>query len=147
MGALHAGLSSVPVNFHLNAEEAAYILNDSGARLLFTGPENLARSVEAVAQLPNAIPIIVWRADGALSAGVESLESLLAAASDAEPVDDVPPRPNMLYTSGTTGFPKGVDLPPTMFAGGKNIAEHVAVLAANRFASLGVHLEIGRAHV
>ena len=43
MGALHAGLSSVPVNFHLNAEEAAYILNDSGARLLFTGPENLAQ--------------------------------------------------------------------------------------------------------
>ena len=143
MGALHAGLSSVPVNFHLNAEEAAYILNDSGTRLLFTGPENLARAVDAVAQLPKPIPVVVWRADGPLPAGVESLESLLAGSSDAEPTDDVPPRPNMLYTSGTTGFPKGVDLPPTMFAGGKNIAEHVAVLAANRFASLGVHLVVG----
>ncbi len=143
MGALHAGLSSVPVNFHLNAEEAAYILNDSGTRLLFTGPENLARAVDAVGQMPNRIPIIVWRADGETPPGVETLEALLAAASDAEPIDDVPPRPNMLYTSGTTGFPKGVDLPPTMFAGGKNIAEHIAVLATNRFASLGVHLVVG----
>lgn len=143
MGALHAGLSSVPVNFHLNAEEAAYILNDSGTRLLFTGPENLERAVDAVAQLPVPIPVVVWRAEGSLPAGVESLESLLAASSDAEPIDDVPPRPNMLYTSGTTGFPKGVDLPPTMFAGGKNIAEHIAVLATNRFASLGVHLVVG----
>ncbi|MEY2626526.1 MAG: hypothetical protein RJB08_285, partial [Actinomycetota bacterium] len=118
MAALHAGLSSVPVNFHLNAEEAAYILNDSGTRLLFTGPENLARAIEAVAQLSTPIPIVVWRASGALPTGVESFEALMASTSDAEPIDDVAPRPNMLYTSGTTGFPKGVDLPPTMFAGG-----------------------------
>src|SRR5687768_7173001 len=36
-----AGASTVPVNFHLTADEAAYILSDSGARVLFVGPENL----------------------------------------------------------------------------------------------------------
>jgi long-chain acyl-CoA synthetase len=74
MGALHAGLSSVPVNFHLNAEEAAYILNDSGTRLLFTGPENLERAVDAVAQLPVPIPVVVWRAEGSLPAGARRVE-------------------------------------------------------------------------
>ena len=37
--ALLAGASTVPVNFHLNADEVAYILADSGARVLFVGPE------------------------------------------------------------------------------------------------------------
>src|ERR1700687_532354 len=39
LGALLAGVSSVPVNFHLTAEEVAYILTDSGAGALFVGPE------------------------------------------------------------------------------------------------------------
>ena len=41
------------------------------------------------------------------------------------------PRPNLMYTSGTTGRPKGVELPPTMFAGGTTIAEHIEALAKN----------------
>src|SRR5262245_11202208 len=39
LGGLFAGASSVPANFHLNAEELAYILDDSGSSLLFVGPE------------------------------------------------------------------------------------------------------------
>lgn len=143
LGTLHAGGSSVPVNFHLNADEVAYILKDSDTRLVFTGPENLARAVDAVALLDRAIPVVCWRAQGSLPAGVESFEAFVAGASDAEPSSDVPPRPNLMYTSGTTGFPKGVELPPTMFAGGKNIEEHVAALKGNRLASLGVHLVVG----
>ena len=38
LGALLGGASSVPVNFHLTAEEAAYILEDSEAQILFVGP-------------------------------------------------------------------------------------------------------------
>ena len=49
----------------------------------------------------------------------------------------------MLYTSGTTGRPKGVDLPPTMFAGGTTITEHIEALAKNRFAQVGTHLVVG----
>src|SRR4051794_35672241 len=41
LAALLAGVSSVPVNFHLTAEEVAYILQDSGADTLFVGPETL----------------------------------------------------------------------------------------------------------
>ena len=39
LGGLVAGASVVPVNFHLTGEEVAYILSDSGARVLFVGPE------------------------------------------------------------------------------------------------------------
>ena len=48
-----------------------------------------------------------------------------------------------MYTSGTTGVPKGVDLAPSMFAGGTTITEHVAVLQRNGFAQFGAHLVVG----
>jgi long-chain acyl-CoA synthetase len=48
-----------------------------------------------------------------------------------------------MYTSGTTGRPKGVDLPPTMFAGGGTMTEHVAALGTSGFAPFGTHLVVG----
>ena len=56
---------------------------------------------------------------------------------------DAAPRPNLLYTSGTTGRPKGTELPPTMFAGGATIAEHLEGLKANPFARYRTHLVVG----
>ncbi len=82
-------------------------------------------------------------ADGEDADDVQSWEEWLAAASPAEPSADVEPRPNLMYTSGTTGRPKGVELPPTMFAGGGTITEHVAALGTSSFASFGTHLVVG----
>jgi long-chain acyl-CoA synthetase len=67
----------------------------------------------------------------------------LDAQSPAEPPGDIPPRPNLLYTSGTTGRPKGTELPPTMFAGGDTVAEHLDNLAASPMAEFGRHLVVG----
>ena len=47
LGGLVGGASVVPVNFHLTAEEVAYILEDSGTRMLFVGPETAERGIEA----------------------------------------------------------------------------------------------------
>ena len=47
LGGLVGGASVVPVNFHLTAEEVAYILEDSGTRMLFVGPETAERGTEA----------------------------------------------------------------------------------------------------
>jgi acyl-CoA synthetase (AMP-forming)/AMP-acid ligase II len=47
---LEAGISSVPVSFHLTPSEAAYILKDSGAVALFVGPETLEAGFAAAAE-------------------------------------------------------------------------------------------------
>ena len=140
LGALLAGASSVPVNFHLKPDEVAFILADSGARVLFIGPQTAATGLEAARQA--GVPeVIGWR----LGDEHEAIrwEQWLAAASAAEPSPDIEPRPNHMYTSGTTGRPKGVELPPTMFAGGGTMTEHVAALSKSALASVGTHLVVG----
>ncbi|MET0326438.1 MAG: AMP-binding protein [Ilumatobacteraceae bacterium] len=140
LGGLLAGVSTVPVNFHLKADEVAYILADSGAKVLFVGPGTVAAGVDAAAQI--GVPVVIgWGLAGV--PGVRSWEDWLAGSSNAEPSPDIEPLPNLMYTSGTTGRPKGVELPPTMFAGGRTMTEHVAALAQSGLAGLGTHLVVG----
>ena len=140
LGGLLAGASTVPVNFHLGVDEVAYILEDSKATVVFVGPDTVERGL-AAARAAGITLVIGWRCPP--DHGLVSFEAWLAASSAAEPPVDVAPRPNLMYTSGTTGRPKGVDLPPTMFAGGATIVDHVDALKSNRFAALGTHLVVG----
>lgn len=140
LGGLLAGASSVPVNFHLTAEEAEYIFSDSGAGVVFVGPETAERGLTA-ARAAGIGTVVGWNCDGV--DGVTPWSQWLAAGSNDDPSDDIIPRPNLLYTSGTTGRPKGTELPPTMFAGGGNMAEHLDALATGGFAVFGTHLVVG----
>jgi acyl-CoA synthetase (AMP-forming)/AMP-acid ligase II len=145
LGSLLGGASTVPVNFHLTAAEAAYILADSGTKVLFVGPETAATGL-AAAREAGVDTVVAWTAgddSAALPEGVTPFHEWLAAADDADPPSDVKPRPNLLYTSGTTGRPKGTELPPTMFAGGDTMAEHLAALRQARFVGYGPHLVVG----
>ncbi|MDP1819098.1 MAG: AMP-binding protein [Acidimicrobiales bacterium] len=126
LGAIGVGVSSVPVSFHLTEDELAYILKDSGSRLLLVGPETAPRGVAAAQQA--GITVVGWRCEG--QPGVEDWDAWLARADASEPPTDVPPRPFLHYTSGTTGLPKGTDTPPAMFAGGETLEEHFDNVAA-----------------
>ncbi len=140
LGGLIAGVSVVPVNFHLTAEEVAYILADADCRVLFVDASTWDRGVEA-ARMSSVERVIGWHSTQ--GADVESWEEWLACASGAEADESVSPQPNLLYTSGTTGRPKGTQLPPTMFAGGATVAEHLKNLAASPMAAWGKHLVVG----
>jgi long-chain acyl-CoA synthetase len=140
LGALLGGASSVPVNFHLTATEAAYILDDSDSRVVFVDPETAERGIEA-ARIAGVETVIGWRC--ARIDGVLDWEEWLSTASEHDPPGEVIPLPNLIYTSGSTGQPKGTELPPTMFAGGTTMSEHVARLAKNAFAQFGTHLVVG----
>ena len=117
LAGLHAGISSIPINFHLTAEEVAYILTDAGAGLLFVGPETAEVGVTAAA-LAGVPTVIGWRTD---QAGVAAWTAFLAGGADAEPPTGQPPRPYLHYTSGTTGRPKGAVTPPTMFPAAETV--------------------------
>jgi long-chain acyl-CoA synthetase len=96
LAAIHAGVWMTPVNWHLGADEVAYVLRDSGARVVFTDPEHEAT---ARAAAPEGVTVLV--------AGPE-LEAALAASRDEPMPLEGPAGGNMIYTSGTTGRPKGV---------------------------------------
>jgi long-chain acyl-CoA synthetase len=140
LGALLAGASTVPVNFHLTADEAAFILTDSEARVLFVDGHTVERGLVAAHQ-SGITTVVGWRCGGI--EGVIDWETWLSESS-TEPLSlDIVPLPNLLYTSGTTGQPKGTELPPTMFAGGGTMAGHIKALQAHRLAAFGTHLVVG----
>ena len=140
LGGLLGGASTVPVSFHLTAPETAYILEESDARILFVGPETAPRGVEAAHG--TGVETIVGWGEG-LPAGVVPWDQWMAAGPDTDPPGKVTPRPHLMFTSGTTGRPKGTDLPPTMFAGGATMTEHLEALKGNRYARYGTHLVVG----
>lgn len=103
-GFQRAGVHYVAISSRLTAPEVTYILHDSGARLLF-GSAYLAATLDAVAAAAPGIAQLRFDTRGELSA-----EAALAQMSTT-PIADERAGTDMLYSSGTTGKPKGVKLP------------------------------------
>ena len=111
--ALALGLVTVPLYVDDRPDNLAYCLNDSGAKLLVVeGEDHLRRLAEVRGRIPGVRRIVAVKAVGpAGDDGVRALSGWLPAAPATGGVD-VDPRSlaTIVYTSGTTGRPKGVML-------------------------------------
>ncbi|MBI5738247.1 acyl-CoA synthetase [Mycobacterium adipatum] len=101
--AMRSGLYVTAVNHHLSAPEAGYIVTDSGAQAFFVS----GALADLGRQVLDEIPADVARyAFGADIDGYRPYRELLDAV--VPPLTDQPRGADMLYSSGTTGRPKGI---------------------------------------
>ena len=100
LACLHTGVTAVPVNWRLTAPEMAYILADSGSKGVITEAAFAATVADAISQAGTEVPLRASVDAGA--AGFATLDELPAGEGD-DCSGGV-----LLYTSGTSGRPKGV---------------------------------------
>ena len=113
--AQRSGLYYTAISWRLQSEEVEYIVNNCGARLFITSS---ARK-EVVEALDGKLPAVEskYMLDGVID-GFASWEEAIAE-QPTTPIDDQAEGVAMLYSSGTTGYPKGVKrpLPDTPYGG------------------------------
>ena len=103
-GTGRCGLRLTPINWHLVGEEAGYIVDDCQARAFIADARFREMAQDAASRAPRAS---VRLAIGGKIEGFEAYDAALAPEDEGDPEKPVAGN-QMLYTSGTTGRPKGV---------------------------------------
>jgi long-chain acyl-CoA synthetase len=114
LAAAHAGWVVVPVNWHWVADELHHVMTDSGAKGLFVEAEYLPTAADALGRDGGdrcALRVVIGRDDASVvevdGVAFEPLTTWVSSSPTDEPDGQCTGGP-MFYTSGTTGFPKGV---------------------------------------
>jgi long-chain acyl-CoA synthetase len=104
--AQRSGLYYTPIGRHLKPAEIAYILGDSGAKALFVEGSLAGLAAAALQELPPGAAPICFGLGGSIH-GMAAIDDPARDEADGEDVEGG----DLLYTSGTTGRPKGVKRP------------------------------------
>ena len=97
------GAVSVPLNYRLSPDEAAYVVDNSDAEIVIVDAEYEPLMQQIGERIPKVREVLVFDGDGSLEARID------AQPDTPPPVGDEsgPTGQSMIYTSGTTGKPKG----------------------------------------
>jgi acyl-CoA synthetase (AMP-forming)/AMP-acid ligase II len=107
------GLVAVPLSYRFNAEEMAYVIDNSDATTVVVDAEQAPLVAQVRGDIPKVRTVLVFGGSvfgGSVPPGCTGWDDLLAGQPDSEPA---PPQnlseagAAMIYTSGTTGKPKG----------------------------------------
>ncbi|MFP6805584.1 MAG: AMP-binding protein [Pseudomonadales bacterium] len=113
MAAFRSGIRVTPINWHLTGEEIGYIVDNCDAKIFFAEDSMSGKAQEAT-QLSSRLQVCL--SIGGKIEGFDSYDDALGA-QDGQNIPEPVHGGTMLYTSGTTGKPKGVyreERPPTM---------------------------------
>ncbi len=102
------GLIAVPLSYRFNADEMQYVIDNSDATLVVVDAEQAPLVAQVRRRLPKVRAVVVFGGD--VPEGCESWDAAIAGQFDDEPATDDDASTagaQMLYTSGTTGKPKG----------------------------------------
>ncbi|MCZ6892245.1 MAG: ATP-dependent acyl-CoA ligase [Chloroflexi bacterium] len=130
------GAIAVPINTAYKKNETATILNDADAEALVAHESFLSVAAEAAELAPNVRLKIQVGGDGAPEPGWTSLENTMAQTKQLSSRPDVSPQDisMLVYTSGTTGSPKGVQITHQMYvAAGQGFAHWTQATQDDRF--------------
>jgi fatty-acyl-CoA synthase len=107
LGAVKIGVTSVPLNFRLVGRELDYIINNSDIRVLFLGEDFIEKILGIRKSLKNVEHYFV--SGQSIPASMQSFRTFVDEATDEEPgvLVDEEDVAAIVYTSGTTGRPKG----------------------------------------
>jgi acyl-CoA synthetase (AMP-forming)/AMP-acid ligase II len=137
-GLRRAGVVVVPVNYRLRGPEIAYVLNDSGAKVVVAGPDHVDAVLAASSDVKGDVRFVAfgehvperWLAYSELMEGASGKQTSREVGEGLAP--------SMIYTSGTTGHPKGAWRP-----NGVNIANVLQVISIFELNQSDVHLMCG----